>query len=197
MRILRVLAAASVLLLSTAALAADNPEGFVQTLTAEAIDAAKSGGNDGSSRHAALGRLVADGFDLTEISDLVLGRYWQSASAAERAAFRSALRDYLVLTYAGRMGSAADATVRVVGSEPAGAYWKVQSAVAGGERAAYAVDWLVRRDDSRWLVVDVMIDGISMAATYRDQFAAVIRANGGNIGALTRKLEQKNRALAN
>ena len=199
MRILQCLAVFCLLQLpaSLAAANADGPEGFVQNFTVEALDAAKSGGGDRAAGQAAFGALIADGFDLTQISDFVLGRYWQAASAAERAAFRSAFRDYLTLTYAGRVGSTPEARVSVVGSRQASASdWLVSSAVEGVGAQPYAVDWLVRHDGSRWRVLDLRVDGISMAATYRDQFVAVLRSSGGSIDALTGKLVQKNRLLA-
>lgn len=195
MRPLRALAAACLLLLPVSALADDRPDGFVKSLTNAAIVVARAD-SQADTRHQALERLVTEGFDLARISDVVLGPYWQAASAAERAAFRSALTDYLVLTYGRRMGSAANARVTVIDSEQAGMYWKVRSAIDEGRDQPYAVDWLVYRDGNRWRVVDIVVDGISMAATYRDQFAAVIRANGGRIAALTSTLERKNLALA-
>lgn len=196
MRCLRALVATCLLLLlPAAALADDRPDGFVKSLTNAALVVGKAGDKD-ANRHQALERLVTDGFDLTRISGRVLGPHWASASAAERAAFRGALTDYLVLTYAKRMGSTADATVTVLDSQQAGDVWTVRSAIAEGRERAYAVNWLVHRDDGRWRVLDITVDGISMAATYRDQFVAVIRANGGRIAALTSTLERKNRSLA-
>lgn len=195
MRRLRALAAACLLLLPVSAVAEERPDGFVKSLTNAAIVVARAESH-ADTRRQALEQLVTDRFDLTRISGLVLGSHWRGASAAERAAFRDALTDYLVLTYARRMGSASDAQVTVLDSEQAGNYWKVRSAIDQGQDSRYSVDWLIYRDGNRWRVVDIVVDGISMATTYRDQFAAVIRANGGRIGALTATLERKNQTLA-
>jgi phospholipid transport system substrate-binding protein len=176
--------------------ASDGPERFVETLTANALAALKRGDVPSTERQMAFERLVNDGFDLSAISGYVLGQHWKKASESEQSAFRDAFSDYLVLTYAQRVGSAPDARIRVVGSAPAGQFWRVGSAVQDQDGRDHRIDWLVRQAGQDWRVVDVLVDGISMATTYRDQFAAVIRINGGNIAALTAKLQEKNRALS-
>ena len=196
MRAIRHLAVLCLLLLSPAVGADRLNEPFGALRCADALDAAKSRAADRSAGQAAFGRLIESRFDLPAISVNLLGRHWQTASPADREAFRQAFLDYLVLTYAGRVSSTPDARIRVVGSRQADRGWSVRSAVEGVGDRPYAVDWLVHQAGGRWQVIDVSIGGISMAATYRDQFVAVLRANGGNIANLTSKLEQKNRTLA-
>ena len=46
-------------------------------------------------------------------------------------------------------------------------------------------------------IIDVVIDGVSMSVTQRQEFASVIQAKGGNIDAFLRALRDKNIAMAN
>lgn len=176
--------------------APDNAEGFVRALTASALAELQRDGVAVSERRAAFDRLMADGFDMAIISGYVLGRHWRQASAGEQAAFSDAFGDHLVLIYSRRMGAARNANVQVLGSEPAGSFWRVNSAVQGSNGRPTTVDWFVRSADDGWRVVDVSIEGVSMATTYRDQFSAAIRANGGDIAALTGKLLERNLAMS-
>ena len=46
----------------------------------------------------------------------------------------------------------------------------------------------MRRSHETWRIVDVVVEGVSMAQTQRSEFDAVIRRSGGQIGALLQRL---------
>ena len=57
------------------------------------------------------------------------------------------------------------------------------------------MDWgLLRRGDT-WRIVDVVVEGMSMALSQRSEFKAVIRGNGGRVEALLEKLREKTRRV--
>ncbi|MDB5396871.1 MAG: putative toluene tolerance transporter, partial [Rhodospirillales bacterium] len=58
--------------------------------------------------------------------------------------------------------------------------------------APVAVQWRVRSASGGFKVVDVVIAGISMAATDRQEFAAVIQRRGGSLQALIDALKAEN-----
>ena len=49
-----------------------------------------------------------------------------------------------------------------------------------------------RQRDGRYLIVDLAVEGVSMALTRRQEFSAVIRAAGGNIDGLIARLKNSN-----
>lgn len=54
------------------------------------------------------------------------------------------------------------------------------------------VEWHVRKGaDSDYKIVDVSVEGVSMALTQRDEIAAVADRSGGTIEALNQALQQK------
>ena len=46
------------------------------------------------------------------------------------------------------------------------------------------VDWRVRESEKGLKIIDVVVEGVSMALTQRDEFAAVLHKNGGKFGSL-------------
>ena len=50
------------------------------------------------------------------------------------------------------------------------------------------VDWRIRAGDDSYKVVDVIVEGVSMVITQRDEFSSVIRRSGGNVEGLLAKL---------
>ncbi len=54
-----------------------------------------------------------------------------------------------------------------------------------------AVDWRVRQVGGGYKVVDILVEGVSMALTQRSDFASVIQRGGGDIEVLLEQLRQK------
>ena len=60
-----------------------------------------------------------------------------------------------------------------------------------GQGRSLAVVWRVRKTEAGPRLVDVIVDGISMAVVQREEFASVIRAQDGNIGSFLTALREK------
>jgi len=68
----------------------------------------------------------------------------------------------------------------------------VQSQIAGpsGGRPIL-VDWRISRTDERYNITDIMVEGVSMALTERQEFASVIQRSGGELEALLKLLRER------
>lgn len=53
------------------------------------------------------------------------------------------------------------------------------------------VEWRLRREAGGWKIIDVVVEGISMAVTHRSEFSSVIGRHGGRIGGLLDVLRDK------
>ncbi len=181
--------------------ASDDPAGqaaaYIQNLGAEllAIQAEAGGGaGDGATaaRSARLEGLIRRGFDLDLTSQLVLGKYWTRASQAHRQAFKELFAQYLVHSYARHLKAYRVETLAIVSSTPVGkSDFLVETRVEGaqGDDPANPV-WRLRLRDGGFKLIDVHVDGISLALTERSQFGSVIRRNGldGMLSALRKRV---------
>jgi phospholipid transport system substrate-binding protein len=143
-------------------------------------------------RLARFRELFREHFDLPSIGRFVLGRYWREASPNEQQEFHRLFTDYITMTYSNRLAEYAGAQLKVTGTrpEPDGALVMSQlSSLHGGQ--SVRIDWRMTRYDDTYRVSDVIIDGASMAATQRSEFAAVIQRSGGQIEGLLAPLRSK------
>jgi phospholipid transport system substrate-binding protein len=53
------------------------------------------------------------------------------------------------------------------------------------------LDWRVVRGDDAMAIVDILVEGISMAVTQRSDFASVIQSRGGKVAGLLQALRDK------
>ena len=138
-------------------------------------------------------QLFTDSFDTNTIGRFVLGRHWNGASDAERMEYLELFREFVVQTYADRFSEYSGEQFLVQGTRPAGSSDVIVSTriVDPGGRPPIAVDWRTRVREGTVQIVDVTVENVSMAITYRNEFGAVIQRNGGTLEGLLQALRQR------
>lgn len=118
--------------------------------------------------------------DSERMSRLVLGRYWRTASASQKAAFTDQFKRLLVRTYAGPLSKLGNQTIKVTGTKSGSDKDEIEvmSVVSGGDMGSVPVDYRLSAVDGQWKAYDVVIDGISLINNYRGSFAQVIQQKG-------------------
>ena len=138
--------------------------------------------------------LLNDHFDVKTIGRFVLGRFWRKASEGERAEFLKLFEDLIVDTYVDRFAKYSGETLLVTKTEAArdddSIVFSRINRPSGGPPVG--VVWRLRLRNKRYLIIDVMVEGVSMGQTQRSEFASVIRRNGGAVKGLLAKLRDRN-----
>lgn len=144
-------------------------------------------------RQRRVGALLDQGFDFPMISSFVLGRYWQGSSDSFRHEFAGVFEDFVVQSLSGRFGDYSGEAMNVTAARAEGERSTIVStAIVHPNGAPPAkVDWRVQNTPNGFKITDVTVSGISMALSYRDQFAAVIDHDGGQTAGLIASLRQK------
>ena len=66
----------------------------------------------------------------------------------------------------------------------------VGSRVVRSRGAPVAVHWRLRHGKAGWRIIDVVVEGVSLALAQRAEFTSIVRNNGGRVAALLAKLRQ-------
>jgi phospholipid transport system substrate-binding protein len=131
-------------------------------------------------------------FDLPTIGQFVLGRYWRTSTAEQKAEYLKLFEDFIVQAYAGRFKELSDKKFIVGLAQPVTEEdTLVQSQIIELKGPPIKVNWRVRRIPQGFKVVDVQVEGVSMSITQRDEFAAVIQSSGGKVDGLISALRKK------
>lgn len=135
-----------------------------------------------TERLIAVRKLVNDVFDFRDAAELALGREWQARTPAEQEEFVQLFADLLERSYVLRVASKAsvNAGIRVrfldeaVDRDAA----TVRTAVVSRDGGEILLDYhMIKRSGERWMILDVVIDGVSLAANYHAQFHRVIQGS--------------------
>lgn len=156
------------------------PSAFIRDLGKQAVAVLQSHGKNLDAREAAFRELLAEKFNLTLIGRFSLGRYWRRASAAQRRDYLNLFRKYVLQTYASKLGGYAGEQLIVVSETPLSNKkdFYVKSRIQRPSGPPIKATWRVRVGKDGIRIIDILVEGISMAVTQRDQFAAVVRRNG-------------------
>lgn len=175
-----------------AAAAASDPTGYITSLGNQVLDLFKDTGRADAERERKFRDIANNAFDVPKIARFILGRYWTSASEAERQQFVSVFDDYMLHVYWSYFNQYHAEGFTVLSKRDEGSSVRIATQIirpAG--QAPVRVDWTVTANGDTYKIVDVSIEGVSQALAYRDEFASIINRNGGHISALTDELRRK------
>jgi phospholipid transport system substrate-binding protein len=188
------LAAMAPLASVSTALAVEAPgaDKFVEGLGNRAVSVLADPQRTNAKIRAEFASLLKDGFDLDTIGRFVLGRYWNTASEPQKAEYQKLFADMVVNVYTQRFSQYAGETFKVTGQRAEGERdTMVTSQIVRPDGPPVNVQWRVRPRQAGLKIIDVLVEGVSMSITQRDDFASVIESNGGRIQALLDVLRKR------
>jgi len=138
--------------------------------------------------------------DLKRVAAFTLGAYDAKAAPADRDAFATAFQRYAVAVYQSYFARYSGQTLKVTGSRANApgddivATQMIDPQDQGG--TPLEVDFRVRSDTGKPVIVDFSVAGIWLAPAERDQFVAYLGRNGGDLQALIAYMDKLRARIA-
>ena len=177
-----VLVAASPALTPAAPVAAGEPTDRLRTLFDRANGVLLAPEPDAGleDRRGAVRALLTDVFDVNGAAALALGRHWDAMPAPTREAFTRLYADLVERGYLAWVGGKArfgegGVSVRWLDERVEDDAATVASVLLTRTGAELPIDYRMARRGTEWLVRDVVVDGVSLAANYRVQVERVMQ----------------------
>ncbi len=146
-----------------------------------------------AERQKRFGALLDKDFDFAAIGRFVLGRYWATATDQEKQEFAPVFRDYVVQSYSVRFGEFSGASFKVTGQRAESPTSTIVSTTVMQKNSPSPakVEWRVSTASGAPKITEVIVDGISMSLTHRQEFASLIERQGGGVAGLIAQLKAK------
>lgn len=130
-------------------------------------------------------QLLHSNFDMATIGRFALGRNWRVATAKQKKEYLKLFENLVVKVYSSRFNDYEGQKFDVDSFRNAGKKdIIITSYIVPNTGSKVKVDWRVRNKGGRYKIVDVIIEGVSMAVTQRSDFASVIQRGGGSVEVL-------------
>lgn len=160
-------------------------ESFVNSMASDAISFLGNPDLSEANKKKHFSKLLNKSFDMNTIGRFALGRYWRTASAEQRKEYQKLFREMIVDVYSSRFGEYEGQVLEIRGSKRDNEKdVTVQSFIVPDVGQEIQVDWRIRKKNGQYKVIDVMVEGVSMALTQRSDFSSVIQRGGGEVSVL-------------
>ena len=173
---------------------ADNsdPEKFIQ----EIVDKTKKilvASNSQSFKEEKLTEIAKEKVDIKGVGLYTLGKYRKKLSDKQNKEYSILFEQYFLKTFVSRLTDYSEPKIEVVSSEKKNDKYTIVSSIllATEKKPEVKIDWRVyTKNPNNPLIRDLIIEGLSLARTQKEEFASIIESNDGDIKALFNKLKE-------
>lgn len=172
---------------------AQKAEEFIKSTTAEGIEQIINANISQAEKDKRFYTLLNNSLDLNFIGQFVLGRNWKTATPQQKQDFVAVYRDLNIATWSKRFNEFVGKSFIFKGTTPSTSKGQVfvNSVVPMDQGEPAKVLWRVREKDGAYKIVDIVIEGVSLAQASRSEYTAFIKNNPGGIDALIADLQNK------
>ena len=140
-------------------------------------------------------KIAENSVDIDGIGFYTLGKHRKSLNDEQKDEFKKIFRKYFLKSFSTRLIQYKEAKIVIISEDiKSEKYTIVKSKLlATSNRPEISIEWRVyTKDPSKPLIRDLIIEGLSLARTQREEFNSIITNNDGNINALFTSLKEFN-----
>ena len=131
--------------------------------------------------------------DIDGIGMYTLGKYRKSISEEEISKYQKLFKSYFLKSFSSRLVDYTDPKIDVVSEKKVSDNYTIVNSVlaANKGRPEVKIDWRIyTKNPDKPLIRDLMVEGLSLARTQKEEFNSVIQNNNGDINSLFKVLEE-------
>lgn len=186
---------AAALLLQPAAALAGSPQeaqSYIDGIAKGVLDILKTKESK-ASKQSQLETLFSNSVDVPYVAQYVLGRHWRTATPEQQQAYVAAYEPFIVKNYAGKLTKYSGQSYKLKNARNMGDDQVVTMEIVDPGSASVFVDYRLREVKNTYKVVDIAVEGVSLVATQRSEFNAIVNSKGidGLIAALKKQAAKK------
>ena len=165
---------------------------FISSLTNEASKVLSSKITD-EEKIIQLKKIGESSVDIDGVGIYTLGKYRKTLNDNQKKQYKELFRNYFLKSFSGRLVGYSDAKIAVLSEEIKNEKYTIvyTKLIGTSDRPEVKIDWRVyTKDPENPLIRDLIIEGLSLARTQKEEFNSIIQNNGGNIEALFENLNK-------
>ena len=168
------------------------PKEFVQ----QTVDKAAKALDQNLSKELKISKLKIIALNTVDIEGIglySLGKHRKNISDKQRNEYLDIFTQYFLKSFSSRLAQYSDPKIRVDSQKKLNEKYTMVSSVliATEDKPEVKIDWrVITKDIDRPLIIDVIIEGVSLAKVQKEEFNSIIQSNNGNIDALFKNLKK-------
>ena len=165
---------------------------FINKITEEASIILSSSEND-EIKISKLIKIGKESVDINGLALYTLGKHRKSLNDQQKSEFVKIFNQYFLKSFSNRLVGYKDAKIVVISEDIKNEKYTIVKSklLATPKRPEVAIDWRVYTSDpNKPLIRDLIIEGLSLARTQREEFNSIIVNNNGDVNALFSNLKE-------
>ena len=179
------------LLLFNSNVQAKNPSTLIVEIVDQASSILSSNLTDDEKINK-LNEIAENNVDIKGIGFYTLGQFRKNISSEEQDRYADLFRKYFLKSFSSRLVTYTDPKINVISEKVVNEKYTIVNSVlvATEKRPEVKIDWRVyTKDPDKPLIRDLIVEGLSLARTQKEEFKSVIQNNNNDINALFKTLE--------
>ena len=192
MRLLRYITCLYLLLFINSLSHAKNPSDLINNIVDEAA-LILSSEDPVESKIIKLNAIAERSVDIDGIGMYTLGKFRKSITDEQQSKYKKLFRSYFLKSFSSRLVDYTNPRINVVSQKKINDKYTIVSSVleATSKRPQVKIDWRIyTKNPERPLIRDLIVEGLSLARTQKEEFASILSSNKNDINALFKSLEE-------
>ena len=170
-----------------------NPKDFVNELVIEAMTKLSDKNLNNLQKEAFVEEVALENVDINALGLYTLGELRKSASESDISDYQKSFEKYFLKSLTSRLADYSESEFEILGEDKKSSnYTIVNSKVSptdGGPEIK--IDWRIyTKNPDKPLIRDLIVEGLSLARTQKEEFASILSSNNNDIKILISKLQE-------
>ena len=170
-----------------------NPKDFVNELVVEAITKLSDKNLNKLQKEAFVEEIALENVDINALGLYTLGELRKSASESDISDYQKSFEKYFLKSLTSRLTDYSTSKFEVLGEDKKSSnYTIVHSKVLPNDGGPeIKIDWRIyTKNPDKPLIRDLIVEGLSLARTQKEEFASILSSNNNDIKILISKLQE-------
>ena len=170
-----------------------NPKDFVNELVNDAIEKLSDKSLTDEKKTNFINEIALDNVDISALGLYTLGELRKSSSQEDISNYQKSFEKYFLKSLSSRLNDYSSGKFQVVGEDKKSSnYTIINSIITPSDGSPeLKVDWRIyTKNPDKPLIRDLIVEGLSLARTQKEEFASILNSNNNEIKSLILKLEE-------
>lgn len=168
----------ALLLVAGTARATETATAVIEQTTGDVLATLRDAQLTSAEKRTAIEAIVYARIDFETVSRLVLARNWRRLSKPQQQEFIDEFKKHLTVTYGDNVDRYRDEKVEITAEREEARGDRTVLTLVVSPNEEFSINYRLRQRQGTWLIIDIIIEGVSMVSNFRSQFQEIM-ANGG------------------
>jgi phospholipid transport system substrate-binding protein len=170
-----------------------NPKDFVSELVNDAITKLADKNSNNDQKADFIQDVALENVDIKALGLYTLGELRKSSTEEEISTYQKAFEKYFLKSLTSRLTDYSSSKFEIIGEDKKSSTYTIVNSKITPEDGApnIKIDWRVfTKNPEKPLIRDLIVEGLSLARTQKEEFASILSSNNNDIKILISKLQE-------